>query len=438
MIRERNRILVKSMRYALDVLDRANAYTIGTVFENNPTFRIFLDEEIDEERLRKALAGVFACIPYMKSRLVHDGIYCLEDNPAAFPIHHCRFEDRPLRFGKETNGYLFQISYDKNELVFDWSHIATDGLGFLQVTRAVLAAYYGIGISLPPDAYTRLPVEEHYDSGAGKGYLKPQAEGFDQDRIGHSSPRGTAHCTTLSVPARQILTYRERVDATPAAIISALIAETFRAHLKKSGGEPSESNNVRCKIVVSTRPTLKVTTLHNCFMNLFVTYTDAFDRFDFSTVCTIFRAFIDLAIQEESVLNEIRMQKETLTEAEQESDQKQFQEEVKQYAVEIRKRFCNFNFSYLGVLPFEEELMAHIVDFQAICINENSEFGVFAYAFRDRIYLTVCENYTDSDMVSELIETGRELDITFEKESETVYRQAFFEFPDGLHSGERT
>lgn len=419
------------MKYPLDVLDRANIYGIGTVLENNPSFRIFLDEEIDETRLREALAKAFSKIPYMKSHLAYDGIYSLEDNQAEFPIFHCSFEDRPLRFGRQTSGYMFQISYNKNELVFDWSHIATDGLGFLVFTREVLAGYYDVESKPDQDIYAKLYVEENYDGSAKKNYVKPQAEGFDQDRIRNSHVLGSAHCTTLFVPAQQILTYRKRVDATPAAIISALIAATFRKHLKSfDDAGLSENNNVRGKIVVATRKALDVRTIHNCYLNLFVTYTDAFDKLDFSTVCTIFRAYIDLAVQKETVMNDIRIQKEALDKMETDPDQASVWANAREQAVEKRKNYCNFNFSYLGELPFEEEIMDHLVDFQAICINENSAFGVFAYSFRGRIYLTICENYTDSDIISEFIELSEDLGISFEKTSELHYKQAYFELPD--------
>ena len=413
--------------YALDALDRANVYGIGTVMENNPTFRLFLDEAVREDKLRAALGRAFECFPYMRSRLILDGIYTLEDNPEPFPIHHCRFENRPLRFGKNAGGYLFQLSYDENELIFDWAHIATDGLGFLQFVKAVLAAYYDVELCPDSALYTALPVEAHYDRHAGRSYIKPQTDGFDQDRLPHSSPLGSAHCTTLSVPAQEILTYRNRVDATPAAILSALIAETFRARLKEKEDSSSESNDVRGKIVVSTRKTLGVDTLHNCYLNLFVTYTDAFEKFDFSTVCTIYRAFIDLAVEESSVLRDIRDRRETLALLEEDPDQAAVRENAKAHIAQLRKNYCNFNFSYLGVLPFGEEIMAHLVDFQGICLNENCEFGVFAYSFNDRIYLTVCENYLDEDMLSRLIALGEKLDIHFERKSEMLYRQAYLE-----------
>ena len=412
--------------YALDVLDRANVYGIGTIMENNPTFRVFLDEDVEEGRLRSAILKAFESIPYMKSKLCYDGIYYLADNSNELPIHHCRFEDRPLKFGRKSGGYLFQVSYDKNELVFDWAHITTDALGFLLFMKAVLAAYFGIEQKVDSDIYAKLPVEEQYDSKAEHGFLKPQAEGFDPDRIPHDSPLGSCRCTILSVSAQQILTYRNRVDATPAAILSALIAETFRQHLKKSSGTPAENNNVKGKIVVSTRKVLDVTTLHNCYMQLFVTYTDAFDKLDFSTVCTVFRAYMDLAVQKESVLNNIKIQKESQLEIEQDPNQELVWETVKKAAIEKRKHYCSFNFSYLGTLPFEDEIMAHIVDFQALCLNENSDFGVTGYSFNDRIYLSIAENYKD-DMIAELMATGEKMDITLEKASGLFYQQAYFE-----------
>ena len=121
-----------------------------------------------------------------------------------------------------------------------------------------------------------------------------------------------------------------------------------------------------------------------------------------------------LAVQEESVLNNIKLQKESLLELEQNPDQELVWETVKKQAIEKRKHYCNFNFSYMGTLPFDDEIMSHVVDFHAISLNENSDFGVLAYSFNGRIYLSICENYKN-DLISALISTGEKLGINFEK-----------------------
>lgn len=412
------------MRYELDILDRANAYCLGTVLENNPTYRIFLDEEISLDRLKDALSKAFERLPYMKSRIQFDGRYYLEDNPEEFPIFNCRFEERPLKFGKATNGYDFLLSFFGNEIAFDWVHVPTDGKGFLTFVREVLAAYYGIDSEINDSIYKRLPVGENYLSNPPMTFIQPQAPGFDPDRLNHVSPQGTARCTIIKVPVSQVLSRRKSADATPAAIISNIIAQTFRKHLKKDCAEAN--NNVRGKIVVSTRGILKEETIHNCYLNTFITYTDAFDHVDFNTACSAFRSILDLASQEESVLYDIMIQNNEIERIESNPNLEAARSEVKAWALERRKTCCNFNFSYLGVLPFGEEIMDHIVDFQGICINENSDFGVFAYSFNDSIFLTICENYVGCDMIGELIATAAEYDIEFTRISESHYRQVSF------------
>lgn len=408
------------MRYPLDIEDRAIVYSIGSVTEDNPTFRFFLDEDVDPERLGEAVSEAFKACPYLKTRLVFDGIYCLEDNPGDFVIHTCRFEDRPLHSGAFPNGYLFQLSCFRNELVFDWTHIPTDGLGMLLFMKTVLTAYFGLGTpAFDPEIYTRLNLENHYDSCAGRAFGKPQAAGFDPDRIPHSNSVGRCSCTILTVPLERILSYGKRVEASPAAIVPALVARTFRKRLDGSG-------NVRGKIVATTRKILGTSTMHNSYMNTFVTYTDAFDKYDFSTVCSLYRSIIDVALVEENVLHDIKIRKEALKKLEDNPDPAAAAAEVRESAVTERKTLCNFNFSYIGELPFPKEIKEHLTDFQGICVNDNSEFGILAYATDGQFYIQISENYADRSIIDEFVSVSTELGVPFTKITEYEYRQAFF------------
>lgn len=409
------------MRYALDIQDRAIAYSIGSVMEDNPTFRFFLDEDVDPGRLKAAITKAFEACPFMKTRLVFDGKYCLEENEEEFIIHNCSFENRPLRFGAGHTGYLFQISYYGNELIFDMTHIAMDGFGILQFMKTVLAAYFGLAVPpFDPEIYTCLNQENHYDRSYDKLLGKSQARGFDPDLIPHTGVVGKCRCTFLTVPIDQILAYGRQVEASPAAIVPALIARTFRKHL-------NHTDNVRGKICANTRKILGISTMHNCFMNAFITYTDAFDKYEFSAVCSLYRSILDISLIEENVLHDIVMKKESLQKLESNTDPAAAMADAGATALEDIKTLCNYNFSYLGELPFGEGINEHLIDFQGISVNDNSEFGVLAYSTGGQLCIQISENYDDKSILDEFIDICAQVNITVSKKDEYEYKQALFD-----------
>ena len=79
---------------------------------------------------------MFACT------LRYDKKFYLETNEAEFRLFHVEEKNRPLEFGDNTNGYLWQISYDECTVSFEWCHVISDGRGGLSFFTSVLCHYF--------------------------------------------------------------------------------------------------------------------------------------------------------------------------------------------------------------------------------------------------------------------------------------------------------
>ena len=108
------------MRYELGNMDRYSMAANGTVMENASFFKATLDDSVDAARLLSAVKTTLQYHPLFRCKMMYDKQYYLEDNDnPEIPIFHTDTEHRPKEFGKNTNGYLFQICYDENTVSFE-------------------------------------------------------------------------------------------------------------------------------------------------------------------------------------------------------------------------------------------------------------------------------------------------------------------------------
>lgn len=97
--------------------------------------------------------------------MVHDKRYYLEDNDAdELKIFNIDTYNRPKEFGKNTNGYLFQVCYFKNTISLEWCHVVTDGRGAIRFLSTILDAYFQVDLpEIPKEFPLQLGFESIYD-----------------------------------------------------------------------------------------------------------------------------------------------------------------------------------------------------------------------------------------------------------------------------------
>ena len=161
------------MRYELGNMDRYSIAAMGSVMENSSYMKATLDETVDAYRLLKAVKNALDYHPLFKCKMAYDKQYYLEDNDdAELILFNVDTKERPKEYGKNTNGYLFQICYFENTVSLEWCHAVTDGRGASRFFSTILDSYFGVELSQIPE---RFPLDLGYESVYDKN-VKPRGQ----------------------------------------------------------------------------------------------------------------------------------------------------------------------------------------------------------------------------------------------------------------------
>ena len=212
----------------------------------------------------------------------------------------------------------------------------------------------------------------------------------------------------------------KKIDATPAAILVPLFCRAVRAHLPES----AKNRNVSCSIVVDCRAPSKLETMHNFVGTKLITYQDKFDDFDLPKLSTIYRGILDLFVQPENII----------AAATDFMDDTGFLYTMRPLALQkvviktvskiVKRRMNNFAFTYLGRVPFPEEVKSRLLDFNFRSWPDIGDCVIAAVDLNGTLIIDVCENYADKDVVESFIRICKDAGINFEETKTTVFEQA--------------
>ena len=125
-------------RYELGVMDLYPIAVNKTKIENNPLIQIEFVDNVDVDRLYAAVKAALLEYPLFGCTMKYDKGFYLETNDAEFKIFNVDFENRPVAFGDNTNGYLWQMCYKDNFLTFESCHAVSDGIGSVIISKSRL------------------------------------------------------------------------------------------------------------------------------------------------------------------------------------------------------------------------------------------------------------------------------------------------------------
>lgn len=410
------------MRYELGNLDRYSIAINGSVMENSGFFKATVDEKVDGDRLLKAIKTALDYHPLFKCKMSYDTKYYLEDNVGAeIIIFNTDTDNRPKEFGKNTNYYLFQVCYCENEISFEWCHAVSDGRGAIAFFSTILDAYFGV--ELPP-VPTEFPLELGFESIYDKS-VKPfgqvkQPPGFkakDMKTIDNGYK-----CTSriLKAETSEVMRVAKKVDATPAAIIVPLFCRAIREHLPKE----VKNRNVSCGVVVDMRGLLNMQTMHNFFANKVITYQDRFDTYDLPELSTVYRGILDLFVQPENLIWACTDLKDSTDFLYNMRPLKLQKAVVKVVCKIIKRTMNNIGFTYLGRVPFSDEVKSRLKDFNFRSWPDIGDCVLAAVDLNGTLIIDVCENYYDKGVVDSFIRICREIGINIEEYQTTTFEQA--------------
>ena len=405
-------------RYEMGVMDLYPISSNKTKMENNPFIQIEFADRVDPDRLYEAVKTALSEHPLFACTLKHDKGFYLETNDAEFNILNVDYKNRPLAFGDNTNGFLWQMCYNECSLTFEWCHSVSDGKGGFAFFASVLCHYFSV--SKPVELALDLGLESFYDKSEKGIPQKKQGKGFAAKDLPYIKRSYVTDCHTLHVPMKEVLVAAKRSDASPAAVIPPLFSMALRKHIKQS----AKNRNVRCNIVIDCRVPMKHKTMHNCILSKVITYDDRFDKKDFPLVSTIYRSLLDLAVQPENIVCEATNMVNTLRPLV--NVKPRFLQKIlaKIVAGILRHTDSNFTFTYLGKIDLPDEVMAGITDLNFRSWTDFGECNITAIDFKGTLILNISENYKDKEIIPDFIDICSSVGINFEKVDELVFEQA--------------
>ena len=389
-----------------------------TNMENSPLLKVQFVDKVDAERLYDAVKSALKDHPLFACTVVRNKQYFLEENDKDFRLFHVSEEDRPLTYGDATNGFLWQICYDDHHVIFEWCHAISDGRGGYEFLASILSNYFHV--ERPVELNLDLGLESFYDKKEKGIPQKKQPRGFRAKHMPYMKRGYRTDCHVLKVPMKEVLAVSKQNDSSPAAVLTPLFSMAMRKNLS----ERIKNRNVCCNIIIDCRRPMKFKTMHNCVLSKKITYIDKYDELDFPLVSTMYRAFIDLAVQPEnivreatSMVNSIRI----LASMKPRFLQKAF---AKILAKSMKHTDSNFVFTYFGKMDLGEEVMKRISDFTFRSWTDFGECNLAAIDFDGTLVLNICENFYNKKVIQDFIDLCNEVGIHFEVEREYEYEQA--------------
>lgn len=413
------------MRYELGNMDKYSLAVRETVMENASFFKATLDENIDETKLLKSIKIALDYHPLFKCKLVYEKQYYLEDNDEEIRIFNVDVDNRPKEFGKNTNGYLFQICYFANTISFEWCHVVSDGRGAIRFLSTILDAYFSIPLpEIPKQFPLNLGFESVYDKSVKPlGQIK-QPKGFKARDMKVIKNGYKCTCHVLKVETSEVMRVSKKIDVTPSAIVVPLFCKAIREHLPQN----AKNRNVSCGIVVDFRGPMKMDTMHNFINTKVITYHDKFDALDLEKTATIYRGILDLFVQPENVIYSCTSAKDA-TDFLYDLKPAILRKMVMKVVGKIVKRSMNnIGFTYLGRVPFSEEVKKHLKDFVFRSWPDIGDCVMAAVDLNGTLIIDISENYADKGVVDSFVRICHEYGMNVEEYESVLFEQANVRF----------
>ena len=386
------------MKYQMGVMDLYPIAVNKTKIENNPFFQARLKDPVDADRLYAAVKQSLSEYPLFACTMRYKKGYYLETNEKEFSLICATEDNRPLAFGDATNGFLWQMCYDQYTISFEWCHAVSDGRGGFAFFSSVLCHYFGVDMLIEPAL--ELGLESFYNK-AEKGIpQKKQEPGFSANALPFFKRGYRTDCHILKAPMCEVLSAAKKSDSSPAAVLPPLVSMALRKHM----GPKVKNKNVSCNVVVDCRGPMGFQTMHNCIISKIITYIDRYDTMDFALVSTIYRALLDLAMQQENIVKAATENVDMIRPLV--SIKPRFLQKViaKVAAAIMKHTDSNFTFTYLGKMNLPNEVMSGLADFNFRSWTDFGECNVAAVDVGGTLILNICENYKDKQIIPDLID----------------------------------
>ena len=271
------------------------------------TIRIHLrlDHRIDEQKMRLALDKAAQRYPYFcvsLRRNEHEFYYEANSNPVAL-LHT---KGAVTLGAPETNGHIWAVCYDEDDLCIDFFHGRSDGAGVYSLLATLLHYYFdeentsGIKTLDTPvsDAETHDPVNDLPLIDLSKLDIPASPKALNlMETSGLEHVDGRGLILKLMIPEEPFLQVTKSNDGTPGILLSVLIARAIE-RIHPHHEEPLISN-----YIVNARPMLRANdTFHNCTNRVVFHYDDKIRQLPLDRQCTVYRGKTFVQADEDAIV----------------------------------------------------------------------------------------------------------------------------------------
>ncbi len=405
-------------RYEMGTMDLYPVIANKTKIENNPFLQARFRDKVDAVRLYDAVKSALSEYPLFSCTLGYDKEFYLEPNDAEVILFHTDEKNRPLAFGDNTNGFLWQMCYDDDSVSFEWCHAVSDGRGGFEFFSSVLCHYFGVEKPVIPAL--ELGLESFYNKEEPGIPQKKQEKGFSANALPFIKRGYKTDCHILKVPMEEVLAAAKKNDASPAAVLPPLFSMAMRKHFKAN----TKNRNVCCNVVIDCREPMQFKTMHNCILSKNITYVDRYDEMEFPLVSTIYRSLIDLAVQQENITKEATATVDMIKPLVSVKPRFLQKAVAKAVAGVLKHSDSNITFTYLGRVNLPDVVMEGLRDFQFRSWTDFGECNIAVIDFGGTLILNICENYQEKQIIPDFIDICNSVGIHFEKVDEFIFEQA--------------
>ncbi len=377
---------------------------------------VVLKDAIRPEELKKAVAIAAGTFRNFKMKVVvEDEILYYTENTEEFPVFPK--EECVYRLGtKDTNHYMYRISYDEKEFVLSYFHGMSDAIGASMFIALLLDEYYKM---IDAD-YAKEHTESVVDTMNIVDIPDPFAEYSAHKLLPLSLPNTRKVYTiqgkvsddesyqakkyVLSVPEKQVKAFAKANKTTPVAMcMAALACAINRTH------DIGKKEHVVCMLPANLRTIYGANVCRNFSHVVTLPFKKEYEKLSFVEQCTSMRADLKKLTSKKAM--SVTLQQQVLIANFLENNKKPLIERSRQMIrglMEGSSSMCTYEISYLGTMVLPDGIKERV---ETVSYSHRGCSGfpwILVYNDKGKMHMEFI-NYTgDTKLFDSLIEVFKE------------------------------
>lgn len=390
-----------------------------------PRHRIRMSEPVQPAMLLDAVKDALMRFPYLMVGIAATDTQYIYRLLAADPVI-LPFDGTTKRYtigSADTNGYLFLVGYQRDEIFMEYQHSISDGRGFEEFIRCVLFLYLqkcghpvendgtvrALNTLYSPeeneDGYSRLAASYSSDG----IYRKPEALHAEHLRNLQDAPEIV---TEVTFGFEQLRAVAHRYSVSPLSMISPLFCRAFYSKFGQGSTKP-----VIAQIPVDLHPYIPSMTNRYfiCFLDL--PYEAEYEALALPEVFRRTKEFLTVQMEPEKLLyraktasdNCLEMHERNLPLAEKEQEARKM---VRNFV-----QSDSFLITNVGEFKLPNSMRPYILDYGAVLPSAAQPFGMLISSYNGKMKLSISQHDRDMQVCTKFVQLLGEIGVSASMQS---------------------